>query len=113
GIAGGLLTGSVGKLYIVQFPISGNILLLAAVLMGGIYTLWGAVVAAMLMKLLPALLDNWGLPPDLLTILFGVGILQVLITAPEGIAVQMPRDLARLYGLLTRPFQQRTAEREG
>ena len=31
--------------------------------MGGIYNLWGAVVAA-LMRLLPALLDNWGLPPD-------------------------------------------------
>ena len=55
--------------------------------MGGIYTLWGAVVAGVLLKLLPALLDDWGLPPDLLTILFGVGVLQVLITAPAGIAV--------------------------
>ena len=112
GIAGGLLAGSVGKLYIVQFPISGNILLLAAVLMGGIYTLWGAVAAGVLIKLLPALLDDWGLPPDLLTILFGVGILQVLITAPEGIAVQLPRDLARLVGLLTRPLQRRAAARK-
>jgi branched-chain amino acid transport system permease protein len=112
GIAGGLLAGSVGKLYIVQFPISGNILLLAAVLMGGIYTLWGAVVAGVLIKLLPALLDDWGLPPDLLTILFGVGILQVLITAPEGIAVQLPRDLGRLFGLLSRPFHQREAARK-
>jgi branched-chain amino acid transport system permease protein len=112
GIAGGLLAGSVGKLYIVQFPISGNILLLAAVMMGGIYTLWGAVAAGMLIKLLPALLDDWGLSPDLLTILFGVGILQVLITAPEGIAVQLPRDLARLAGLLSRPFQRREAARE-
>jgi branched-chain amino acid transport system permease protein len=112
GIAGGLLAGSVGKLYIVQFPISGNILLLAAVLMGGIYTLWGAVAAGVLIKLLPALLDDWGLAPDLLTILFGVGILQVLITAPEGIAVQLPRDLARLFGLVTRPFQQRAAARQ-
>jgi branched-chain amino acid transport system permease protein len=48
------------------------------------------------MKLLPALLDNWGLPPDLLTILFGVGVLQVLLTAPGGLASQVPRDLARL-----------------
>jgi branched-chain amino acid transport system permease protein len=102
GIAGGLLAGSVGKLYIVQFPISGNILLLAAALMGGIYTLWGAVAAGVLIKLLPALLDNWGLPPDLLTILFGVGILQVLTTAPMGIAVQLPRDLGRLFGLVAR-----------
>jgi branched-chain amino acid transport system permease protein len=82
------------------------------VLMGGIYTLWGAVAAGMLIKLLPALLDDWGLPPDLLTILFGVGILQVLITAPEGIAVQLPRDLARLAGLVSRPFQRNQAARE-
>ena len=48
------------------------------------------------MKLLPALLDNWGLPADLLTILFGVGILQVLLTAPGGLAVQVPRDMPTL-----------------
>jgi len=48
------------------------------------------------MKLLPALLDDWGLPPDLLIILFGVGVLQVLLTAPGGLAGQVPKDLARL-----------------
>jgi branched-chain amino acid transport system permease protein len=96
GVAGGLLAGSVGKLYTFQFPTRDSIALLAVVLMGGIYSLWGAVVAGSLMKLLPALLDNWGLPPDLLTILFGVGVLQVLLTAPGGLASQVPRDLARL-----------------
>jgi branched-chain amino acid transport system permease protein len=95
GVAGGLLAGDVGHLYVVQFPTIANIMLLAAVLMGGVYSLWGALVAGMLMKLLPALLDNWGLPADLLTILFGVGILQVLVTAPGGLAAQVPRDLAR------------------
>jgi branched-chain amino acid transport system permease protein len=66
------------------------------VLMGGIYSLWGAVVAGLFMKFLPALLDNWGLPADLLTILFGVGILQVLLTAPGGLAQQFPRDMKNL-----------------
>ena len=66
--------------------------------MGGIYTLWGAVVAGALIKLLPALLDNWGLPADLLTILFGVGMLQVLLTAPQGVAAQFPRDMAAPRG---------------
>jgi branched-chain amino acid transport system permease protein len=96
GVAGGLLAGDVGRLYIVQFPTIANIVLLAAVLMGGVYSLWGAVIAGMFIKLLPALLDNWGLPPDLLTILFGIGILQVIATAPGGLAAQVPRDLARL-----------------
>jgi len=76
--------------------------LLAVVLMGGIYSVWGALVAGAFMKLLPALLDNWGLPADLLTILFGVGVLQVLLTAPAGLAAQFPKDMARLGGALAR-----------
>jgi branched-chain amino acid transport system permease protein len=100
GVAGGLLAAEVGKLYTYTFRTSDSIVLLAVVLMGGIYTLWGALVAGALMKLLPALLDNWGAPPDLLTILFGVGVLQVLLTAPAGLAVQFPKDMANLGRLI-------------
>jgi branched-chain amino acid transport system permease protein len=106
GVAGALLAADSGQLFTLAFPTSDSIVLLAVVLMGGIYTLWGALVAGILMRLLPALLDNWGLPADLLTILFGVGVLQVLLTAPQGIAYQFPRDMARLgrliYGLVRR-----------
>jgi branched-chain amino acid transport system permease protein len=102
GVAGGLLAGNVSKLYTYQFPTRDSIALLAVVLMGGIYSLWGAVVAGAFMRLLPALLDNWGLPADLLTILFGVGVLQVLLTAPAGLAAQFPKDMARLGGALVR-----------
>ena len=84
GVAGALLAGSSGTLFNLTFPTQDSIILLAVVLMGGIYSLWGAVVAGLLIKLLPALLDNWGLPPDLLTILFGIGVIQVLTTAPAG-----------------------------
>jgi branched-chain amino acid transport system permease protein len=105
GVAGGLLGPSVGKLYTFQFPTRDSIILLAVVLMGGIYSLWGAVVAGMFMKLLPAILDSLNLPADLLTILFGVGVLQVLLTAPAGLAAQLPKDLARLWAALTRAFR--------
>jgi branched-chain amino acid transport system permease protein len=64
--------------------------------MGGVYSLGGAVVAALLLRLLPALLDNWGVSTELLTILFGVGVLQVLLTAPGGLVDQVPKDLANL-----------------
>jgi branched-chain amino acid transport system permease protein len=100
GVAGGLLASDVGELFTYQFPTSQNIVLLAVVLMGGVFSLWGAIVAGVLFKLLPALLDNWGLPADLLTILFGVGILQVLLTAPAGLVYQFPRDMKRLGGLI-------------
>jgi branched-chain amino acid transport system permease protein len=60
------------------------------------------VVAGILIKLLPALLNNWGLPPDLLTILFGIGVIQVLTTAPAGLVDQFPKDMARLGRFLWR-----------
>jgi branched-chain amino acid transport system permease protein len=112
GVAGALLASSVNHLYTFQFRTSDSIALLAVVLMGGIYTLWGAVVAGVFFKLLPALLDNWGLPADLLTILFGVGVLQVLLTAPAGLAYQFPRDMARLGGALARLVRRAAPARE-
>jgi branched-chain amino acid transport system permease protein len=112
GVAGALLAAHVNHLYTFQFPTRDSIALLAVVLMGGIYSLWGAVVAGALMRLLPALLDNWGLPADLLTILFGVGVLQVLLTAPAGLAAQFPKDMARLGRALGRLFGRRSPAQE-
>jgi len=96
GVAGALLAASAGGLTTYAFPAQDSITLLAVVLMGGIYSFWGPVVAALLLKLLPELLKNWGLPPDLLIILFGLGVLQVQLTAPAGLVVQVPRDLGNL-----------------
>jgi branched-chain amino acid transport system permease protein len=96
GVAGALLASASGGVNINQFPVQNSILLFAVVLMGGTYNLWGAVVAALLLRLLPALLDEWGVSTELLTILFGVGILQVLLTAPGGLVDQVPKDLANL-----------------
>jgi branched-chain amino acid transport system permease protein len=109
GVAGGLLAGNEGKLYSYQF--SGartidSVTLLAVVLMGGIYSLWGAVVAGLLQQLLPALLNDWfgffQRNPDFVLVLFGVGILQVLVTAPEGLVTQFPKDMRRLGGFISR-----------
>ena len=53
GVAGGLLAGDVGELFTYQFATSQNIVLLAVVLMGGVFSIWGAIVAGVLFKLLP------------------------------------------------------------
>jgi branched-chain amino acid transport system permease protein len=100
GVAGGVLAGADHYLYSIDFPTYYSITLLAVVLMGGAYSLWGAIVAGLLWQLLPSLLQNWGVSADWLTILFGVGVLQVLTTAPAGLADQVPKDLARLGRLL-------------
>jgi len=107
GVAGGVYAGAVHYLYSLDFPAQDSIILFAVVLMGGVYSLWGAIVAALLLEFLPALLQNWGVSADWLTILFGVGVVLTLTTAPAGIADQFPKDLARLgrllLGLLRRP----------
>jgi branched-chain amino acid transport system permease protein len=110
GIAGGLIGGSAGQLSIGPFATQESVFLIAATLMGGIFSLWGALVAGLLLQLLPALLQDWGLPSELLVVLFGVGVLQVLLTAPAGLAAQVPKDLANLGRLVSKPFRRR---REG
>ncbi|HTU96485.1 MAG TPA: branched-chain amino acid ABC transporter permease [Solirubrobacteraceae bacterium] len=110
GVAGGVLAGAVRYLYSIDFQTQDSITLLAVVLMGGAYSIWGAIVAALFLQLLPALLNSWGLSPDWLTILFGIGVLQVLTTAPRGVVEQMPKDLAKLGRLIARGFGRTTSK---
>jgi branched-chain amino acid transport system permease protein len=102
GVAGGVMAGALHYLYSIDFAPQDSITLLAVVLMGGAYSMWGAMVAALLLQLLPAVLNDVGVSADWLTILFGIGVLQVLTTAPAGLADQVPKDLARLGRLLRR-----------
>ena len=97
GVAGAVLAGAVRYLYSIDFQTQDSITLLAVVLMGGAYSIWGAIVAALLLQLLPAILNDIGISPDWLVILFGIGVLQVLTTAPTGIVDQLPKDIARLF----------------
>jgi branched-chain amino acid transport system permease protein len=101
GVAGGLLAGAARYLYSIDFQTQDSITLLAVVLMGGAYNLWGAVVAGLFFQLLPAILNDVGISPDWLTILFGVGVLQVLTTAPAGVVDQMPKDVAKLFNRIS------------
>lgn len=102
GVAGAVYASSAQYLYAYDFPDYTSITILAVVLMGGAYSLWGAVVAGLLMQLLPSLLQNLGVSNDWLTILFGVGVVITLTTAPRGMADQFPKDMARLGRALAR-----------
>jgi branched-chain amino acid transport system permease protein len=97
GVAGGLLAAQLGNPTAFGFPTQDSLTLLAAALIGGIYSLWGAVVAGLFSQLAPFLFQaQWGIDPNFLLIIFGVGLLQVLLTAPRGIVVQMPKDVQNL-----------------
>ena len=112
GVAGGLLAAQLGQPNAFGFPTQDSLTLLAAALIGGIYSLWGAVVAGAFSQLAPYLFQaQWGVVPNWLLIIFGVGLLQVLLTAPRGIVVQAPRDLANLGKLGLHVFRRFTGGR--
>jgi branched-chain amino acid transport system permease protein len=97
GVAGALLVAGAG-VTVIQFPVEQSILLLAVVLLGGAYNLWGALVAAFFMRVLPKILDDkLGLPPEVLNMLFGLGVMQVLLMQPKGVVEDL-RNLGVLIG---------------
>jgi len=97
GVAGAILVAGAG-VTTQQFPVEQSILLLAVVLLGGVYNLWGALVAAFFMRVLPQILDKkLGLPPEVLTMLFGLGVMQVLLMQPKGVVEDL-RNLGIFIG---------------
>jgi branched-chain amino acid transport system permease protein len=103
GVAGCLLAAQVGVPRAITFQAQDSLTLGATALIGGIFSIWGAIVAGIFNQLLPFLFQaQWGLNPNFLLILFGVGLLQVLLTAPGGIVDQLPKDLANLGRLVAR-----------
>jgi ABC-type branched-subunit amino acid transport system permease subunit len=99
---GGALVAADAGITVTEFPTQDSIALLAVILMSGAYSLWGAVVAGILLQFMPALFTNWGINPDVLQIVFGLGVIQVLLRSPSGIAGQVPKDLARAVAHLGR-----------
>ena len=94
---GCLLAAQVGVPRAITFQTQDSLTLAATALIGGIYSLWGAVVAGIFSRWLPFLFQaQWGIDPNIVLVIFGAGLLQVLLTAPGGLADQLPKDLARL-----------------
>jgi branched-chain amino acid transport system permease protein len=101
GIAGCLLAAQVGQPTGQAFQTQDSLTLLATTLIGGIFSLWGAVVSGAFNQLVPFIFQ-WGVNPNFLLIIFGAGILQVLLTAPGGLVQQFPKDMANLARLIAR-----------
>ncbi len=89
GIAGGLLAGALQQLDARSFLAGDSILLFALAIVGGVYHWLGAIIAGLLFKLLPALLNDFGLSADIAMVIFGAALLHAIMTAPQGIAGQL------------------------
>jgi branched-chain amino acid transport system permease protein len=103
GVAGCLLAAEIRVPRAITFQTQDSLTLAATALIGGIFSIWGAVVAGAFNQLLPFLFQaQWGVNPNFLLIIFGVGLLQVLLTAPGGLVDQFPKDMKRLWRLALR-----------
>jgi branched-chain amino acid transport system permease protein len=89
GASGALLAASLGLLDDGTFRSSESIMIFALAVVGGARFWLGPVIAAVLFRVLPALLASWGVDPNLAYVIFGAGLLHALITAPNGIAGQI------------------------
>lgn len=95
GIAGGLLAGNVGQLEGRAFSAFESLNLFALATVGGAFHWYGAVIAGLLLRALPALLTDLGIDGYVTIGIFGVALFHALATAPSGIAGQIAALLAR------------------
>jgi branched-chain amino acid transport system permease protein len=103
GVAGCLLAAQVGVPRAITFQTQDSLILAATALIGGIFSLWGALIAGAFNQLLPFLFQaQWGVNANFLLTVFGAGLLQVLLTAPGGLIDQFPKDMANLGRLIAR-----------
>jgi branched-chain amino acid transport system permease protein len=108
GVAGALNAAQLVQPTPQSFQTVDSVILLATALIGGIFSFWGAIVAGVFKDLVPYLftvngIGGWRISDvNIINIIFGVGLLQVLLTAPGGLAVQFPRDMRNLARLIWR-----------
>lgn len=96
GVAGALLAGNLQLLDARSFPPAESVMIFALTVVGGAWHWYGAVIAALLYRLVPAFLNDLGLDGDAAYIIFGFALIHALITAPKGLAGQLSDGLKRL-----------------
>ncbi len=96
GIAGALLAGNVGQLDGRAFSAFESLNLFALTIVGGSFHWYGALIAGLLLRAVPALLTDLGIDGYVTIGIFGVALFHALATAPAGIAGQIAGLVARL-----------------
>ena len=86
GLAGGLIAGLNGQLDYSGFHTSQSILAYALTVVGGAYHWVGSVFAGLLLRAMPALLNDHGVDGNLANVFFGFALLVSLIQGRKGLA---------------------------
>ena len=75
GVAGCLLAALNGVSRAINFQTQDSLTLAATSLIGGIFSIWGALIAGIFNQLLPFLFQaQWGVNPNFLLVVFGAGL---------------------------------------
>jgi branched-chain amino acid transport system permease protein len=96
GLAGALLAGSVGQLDGRAFNANESVLLLVLSVVAGTQSWVGALLAGILIRAVPALLNNIGINGFAAMILFGIAVLHAFATSSDGLAATLGGGLRRL-----------------
>jgi branched-chain amino acid transport system permease protein len=96
GVAGGLLATNAGVLDPGNFGASESIVLFAVVLIGGAFSLLGGVIGGLLSQAFPSLLSDLGVNGNLILVVFGLGLVHAVSTAPLGMAGMLHSAAAKL-----------------
>ena len=102
GLSGGLLAGNVGQLDGRAFTAFESLNLFALAVVGGVFNWYGALIAGLLLRALPALLTDLGINGYVTIGIFGVALFHALATAPSGIAGQISALIAKVTSLATK-----------
>ena len=100
-VAGSLYARYITFVGVDTFAIDETIYILAMVILGGMANLWGSIVGAVILVLLPELLKFLELPPDIADksreIIYGLLLIIILRVRPQGILPE--RETATTAGL--------------
>jgi branched-chain amino acid transport system permease protein len=109
GVAGALLAIEVAYVNPDTFPVGQSILVLAALVLGGLGSLYGALIGALIMQFLPIYAQSWTprlpfleeggsdrAPP----VVFGIFLILVVFLAPSGLVGLLRRLLNPIIGRL-------------
>ena len=96
GAGGALLAAQIGTASPDSFHAATSVTTFAVALLGGVYSIPGYVIGGIGAQAIPGLIQQLGANADVALVVFGVGLLSVLVTAPGGTAGQL-RDLANAF----------------
>jgi branched-chain amino acid transport system permease protein len=105
GIAGALIASATAYVSPDTYALQLSLTLLIGAVLGGLGSMWGAVIGGLVIEFLPLLTQS--ISQGASSIIYGVSLIVVMIVVPSGIA----GAIRRLVVTIIRPFRRGTPER--